>query len=113
MRIDRFGTRGICHSGHYGQRRGPPSESAADASLVRRVAEGDQQAAAQLVAKYSPLIAAVTNEYKMTVFETAAVAEKTWGGLVENINRLEHPERVGSWLIATARNECLRVVAVR
>jgi RNA polymerase sigma factor (sigma-70 family) len=33
--------------------------------------------------------------------------------LIEYIDRIEQPDRVGSWLAATARNECLRHVAAR
>ena len=33
--------------------------------------------------------------------------------LIEHIGRIEQPDRVGSWLAATARNECLRHVAAR
>jgi hypothetical protein len=28
---------------------------------------------------------------------------------MENLDRLDHPDRVGSWLAATARDECLRI----
>lgn len=37
----------------------------------------------------------------------------TWLRWLEHIDRLEHPARVGSWLAATARDECLRAVAAR
>ena len=37
----------------------------------------------------------------------------TWLRLLEHIDRLEQPARVGSWLAATARNECLRALAAR
>jgi RNA polymerase sigma factor (sigma-70 family) len=33
--------------------------------------------------------------------------------LIEHIDRIEQPARVGSWLASTARNECLRHVAAR
>ena len=33
--------------------------------------------------------------------------------LIEHIDRIEHADRVGSWLAATARNECLRSLAAR
>jgi RNA polymerase sigma factor (sigma-70 family) len=37
----------------------------------------------------------------------------TWLRLLEHIDRLDSPARVGSWLAATARHECLRSVAAR
>lgn len=38
------------------------------------------------------------------------MVQTTWLRLVENLDRLRHPERVGGWLASTARHECLRVV---
>ena len=37
----------------------------------------------------------------------------TWLRLLENIRKIDNPDRVGSWLAATARNECLRCLAAR
>ena len=37
----------------------------------------------------------------------------TWLRLLENIHKIENPDRVGSWLAVTARNECLRCLAAR
>jgi RNA polymerase sigma factor (sigma-70 family) len=39
------------------------------------------------------------------------VTQTTWLRLLEHIDRIEYPDRVGSWLAATARNECLRSLA--
>jgi RNA polymerase sigma factor (sigma-70 family) len=33
--------------------------------------------------------------------------------LLQHIDRIQYPDRVGSWLAATARNECLRSLAAR
>jgi RNA polymerase sigma factor (sigma-70 family) len=33
--------------------------------------------------------------------------------LLEHIDRIEHPDRVASWLAATARNACLRSLAAQ
>ena len=33
--------------------------------------------------------------------------------MLEHIDRIQYPDRVGSWLAATARNECLRNLAAR
>lgn len=43
--------------------------------------------------------------------DAADVAQTTWLRLLEHIDRIECPDRVGSWLAATARNECLRSLA--
>src|SRR5258708_17579957 len=83
------------------------------ASLVRRAAEGDRQAWEGLVDQFARLIWSITVEFKLTESDAADVAQTTWLRLLQHIDRIEYPDRVGSWLAATARNECLRSLAVR
>jgi hypothetical protein len=80
---------------------------------VQRAAEGDVEAFMELVNKYHPLILAMTGEYNLTASETGHVLGTTYGDLAGYIDRPKHPERVGAWLIATAQNECLQMVAAR
>jgi RNA polymerase sigma factor (sigma-70 family) len=81
--------------------------------LVRRAAEGDRRAWEGLVDQYARLIWAITGEFKLAESDAADVAQTTWLRLLEHIDRIEYPDRVGSWLAATARNECLRSLAAR
>lgn len=83
------------------------------ADLVLRAADGDKDAWDRLVDQYSRLIWSITREFKLVESDAADVAQTTWMRLIEHIDRLEYPERVGSWLAATARNECLRSLAAR
>ena len=83
------------------------------ARLVRRAAEGDRWAWEHLVDQYSRLIWAITRDFKLVESDAADVSQVTWLRLLEHIHRIENPDRVGSWLAATARNECLRNLAAR
>jgi RNA polymerase sigma factor (sigma-70 family) len=83
------------------------------ARLVRRAAEGDRRAWERLVDQYARLIWSITREFKLVETDAADVAQTTWLRLLEHIDRIEYPDRVGSWLAATARNECLRTLAAR
>jgi RNA polymerase sigma factor (sigma-70 family) len=83
------------------------------AQLVRRAAEGDHWAWERLVDQYARLIWAITRDFKLAESDAADVFQATWLRLLEHIDRLEQPARVGSWLAATARNECLRGMAAR
>jgi RNA polymerase sigma factor (sigma-70 family) len=83
------------------------------ASLVRRAAEGDRQAWEGLVVQYARLIWSITVDFKLTESDASDVVQTTWLRLLQHIDRIEHPDRVGSWLAATARNECLRSLAAR
>ena len=86
-------------------------ESTDVARLVRRAAEGDLQAWERLVDQYARLIWSITGEFKLVESDAADVAQTTWLRLLEHIDRIEYPARVGSWLAATARHECLRSLA--
>jgi RNA polymerase sigma factor (sigma-70 family) len=81
------------------------------ADLVRRAASGDRQAWERLVDQYSRLIWAMTRDFKLTQNDAADVVQVTWLRLLEHIHRIDHPERIGSWLATTARHECLRHLA--
>jgi RNA polymerase sigma factor (sigma-70 family) len=83
------------------------------AGLVRRAAAGDHQAWECLVDQFSRLIWSITVEFKLVESDAADVVQTTWLRLLEHIDRIQYPDRVGSWLAATARNECLRSLAAR
>jgi RNA polymerase sigma factor (sigma-70 family) len=79
--------------------------------LVKRAAAGDTRAWEGLIDKYGRLIWSITREFRLAESDAADVFQTTWMRLIEHIDRLDHPDRVGSWLAATARNECLRCLA--
>jgi RNA polymerase sigma factor (sigma-70 family) len=81
------------------------------AGLVRGAAAGDRRAWERLIDQYSRLIWSVTGEFRLGESDAADVSQITWMRLLEHIDRIEYPDRVGSWLAATARNECLRSLA--
>jgi RNA polymerase sigma factor (sigma-70 family) len=83
------------------------------AELVRGAADGDRQAWECLVDQFARLIWSITADFKLVESDAADVAQTTWLRLFEHIDRIEYPDRVGSWLAATARNECLRSLAAR
>ena len=81
------------------------------AQLVRRAADGDLLAWEGLVDRFARLIWSITGEFKLVESDAADVAQTTWLRLLEHIDRIEYPDRVGSWLASTARHECLRNLA--
>jgi RNA polymerase sigma factor (sigma-70 family) len=83
------------------------------AGLVRRAAVGDKTAWEGLVDQYARLIWAMTRDFKLAESDAADVFQVTWLRLLEHIDRIEHPERLGSWLATTAKHECLRHIAAR
>lgn len=79
--------------------------------LMRRAAEGETRAWEGLIDKYGRLVWSITRDFKLRESDAADVFQTTWMRLVEHIDRIQHADRVGSWLAATARNECLRCLA--
>jgi RNA polymerase sigma factor (sigma-70 family) len=82
-------------------------------ALLWEAAAGDMQAWDLLVAQYGRLIWSITTRFKLMESDAADVVQTTWMRLIEHIDRIEQPDRIGSWLASTARNECLRHVAAR
>jgi len=78
-------------------------------NLVRRAAEGDSDAWNQLVERFAGMVWAVARSYRLNASDAADVSQTTWLRLVQHLDRIEQPERVGAWLAITARHEALRV----
>ncbi len=83
------------------------------ATWIKQAADGDRHAWNRLVGQYGRLIWSITARFKLSESDAADVVQTTWMRLIEHIDRIEQPDRVGSWLAATARNECLRHVSAR
>ena len=78
--------------------------------LVRSAAAGDQDAWNALVGRYAGLVWAIIRGHRLTGADAADVAQTTWLRLVEHVDGLNDPARVGAWLATTARRECLRTL---
>lgn len=85
-------------------------QSSSVASLVEGARRGDPGAWEELVARFGGMIAATGRRFGLTPADVAEVQQATWLRLVENLHRIEQPERVGGWLATTARRECLHLV---
>lgn len=77
--------------------------------LVGRAAQGDTEAWEELVRAYVGLVWAVARNHYLRPDDAADVVQVTWLRLVEHVDRLHDPERVGAWLATTARHEAIRV----
>ncbi|MGH2944623.1 MAG: RNA polymerase sigma factor [Solirubrobacteraceae bacterium] len=92
------------------RKRRPASTQRRVASLVQRAAAGDELAWRDLVAEFAGLVWAITRAHRLSDADAAEAAQNTWTRLIEHIDRLHDPGRVGAWLATTARRECLRVL---
>ncbi|MDO9356528.1 MAG: sigma-70 family RNA polymerase sigma factor [Solirubrobacteraceae bacterium] len=72
---------------------------------------GDRAAWNGLVDRFNRLVWATARGHRLSEADAADVVQTTWLRLVENLDRIQDPERVGAWLATTARRESLRVIA--
>ena len=54
-------------------------------------------------------MAAIARRCRLREADVAEVCQTTWLRLVENLDRIEQPERIGGWLATTSRRESLRI----
>ena len=78
--------------------------------LVHAAADGDETAWNAIVDRFSSLVWATARAHRLSHADAADVAQTTWLRLVEHLDRIREPERLGAWLATTARNESLRVI---
>jgi len=85
-------------------------KSASVAALVQKARDADPDAWEELVSRFGAMIAATGRRYRLTAADVAGLQQTTWLRLVENLHRIEQPERVGGWLATTARRESLQLL---
>ena len=81
--------------------------------LIRAAGEGDEDAWGTLVERFEGLVWATARAHRLSQAEAADVTQTTWLRLVENLDRIKDPERLGGWLATTARRESLRHIRLR
>jgi RNA polymerase sigma factor (sigma-70 family) len=84
--------------------------TAPGADLVHAAGSGDRDAWNALVERYSSMVWAVARSHRLTAADAADVSQTTWLRLLDHLDDIRQPERVGAWLATTARRESLRVI---
>jgi RNA polymerase sigma factor (sigma-70 family) len=78
--------------------------------LLRAAADGDSVAWDSLVDRFSGLLWATARAHRLSSTDAADVVQTTWLRLLENLGRIQEPDRLGGWLAVVARRECLLVL---
>jgi RNA polymerase sigma factor (sigma-70 family) len=71
---------------------------------------GDRGSWDVLVARYARVVWAVARSFGLDAGDAADVSQTTWLRLVENLDKVREPAKVGAWLATTARREALRIL---
>lgn len=79
--------------------------------LVTAAAAGDSRAWNALVDAYEGAVWATVRRHRLSESDARDAYQTVWLRLIENIDRLRYPARVGGWLLTTARRECFRIAA--
>jgi len=80
------------------------------ADLLAAAHNGSQDAWNSLVDRYGRLVWSVVRGFRLDAATAADVSQTVWLRLVEHSDRIRDPERLGSWLATTARNESIRML---
>jgi RNA polymerase sigma factor (sigma-70 family) len=83
------------------------------AELVAAVRAGDDTAWAALTQRFTGLLWSVARGMNMTSEDAADAVQTTWLRLVERLDDVREPERVGGWLATSVRRECLAILRRR
>jgi RNA polymerase sigma factor (sigma-70 family) len=81
--------------------------------VVVAAAAGEAEAWKELVQRFGNMVVAVARSCRLNDADVAEVHQVVWLRMVENIGRIEQPDRIGAWLATTAKRESLRVVRTR
>jgi RNA polymerase sigma factor (sigma-70 family) len=79
------------------------------AELVARSRHGDAAAWRSLTDRYTNLLWSVARSLRMSDADAADAVQTTWLRLVESLDDIRDPERLGSWLATTVRRECFDI----
>jgi RNA polymerase sigma factor (sigma-70 family) len=83
------------------------------AELVQDARQGDTRAYEELVERHQRQVWAAVRSFRLSEADSNDAVQMTWLRLVENLNRLNDPTRLGAWLTTTAKRECLRLIRRR
>jgi RNA polymerase sigma factor (sigma-70 family) len=79
-------------------------------ALVQSAVDGDAAAWKALVEGLSPLVWSVVRAHRLSDADGHEVYQTVWFRFAQHLGRIREPDKAGSWLASTARNECLKVI---
>jgi RNA polymerase sigma factor (sigma-70 family) len=80
------------------------------ADLLLGISEGNPAAWDEILRRYGKLVSTTVRSFQLQEADALDAVQMTWLRLAENAHRVQSPERLGGWLMTTARRECLRIL---
>ena len=87
---------------------GVPADDMAD--LVSRAIDGDQAAWNSIVDRFGGRVWAICRAHRLSQADAADVFQQTWLRVLEHLDSLRDPARLGAWIGTTCRHEALAVI---
>lgn len=89
------------------------AETQTTEDLVLRARQGDSRSYEELVERHQRQVWAAVRGFRLSDADAHDAVQMTWLRLVENLDRITEPSRLGAWLTTTAKRECLRLIRRR
>lgn len=89
------------------------SELLSNSELLQRCRAGDGQAWQLIVRRYDRLVYSVPARYGLSRNEAEDIGQEVFLALAQQLERIEEPERLGGWLLTTARRISWRLMQQR
>lgn len=86
----------------------PPGRSTAE--LLEAARGGSGSAWQLLIERHERVVWATARSFRLQEDDVRDVVQTTWLLLLENLQAIHDPERLGGWLATTASRECLRLL---
>ncbi len=78
--------------------------------LFLRIRDGDSIAWNALTDRYTGLMWSIARSLRLRDADAADAVQTAWLRLVENLDSIRDPERLGSWLATSVRRECYDIL---
>jgi RNA polymerase sigma factor (sigma-70 family) len=78
--------------------------------LLTEISDGDPAAWDEILRRYSGLVSATVRSFRLQEADALDAMQTTWLRLAENTHQIRDPERLGTWLVTTARRECPHIL---
>ncbi|MGH3809454.1 MAG: RNA polymerase sigma factor [Pseudonocardiaceae bacterium] len=80
------------------------------ADLLLRICDGDPAAWDEIFRRHGTLVSTTVRAFRLQEADALDAVQMTWLQFAENAHRIQFPERLGGWLRATTRRECLHIL---
>lgn len=87
-----------------------PADTADNVADLHGIGDGNPAAWDDILRRYGKLVSTTVRSFHLQEADALDAMQMTWLRLAENADQVQFPERLGGWLVTTARRECLHIL---